>query len=371
MNIAINTRFLTKGKMEGFGWYTYEMCRRLVKMHPEHHFYFFFDRPYDDSFVFAKNVTPVVLGPPARHPILFVLWFEWSVRRALKKHKIDLFFSPDGYLSLFSKVPQVGTIHDINFEHFPDDLPPFASRYLRYFFPRFAKKATKLLTVSAYTKQDLVKTYGLSPDKIKVIHNGASEQFVPLSDSEIKEIREKYTEGVPYFLFVGSLHPRKNLKRLIAAFEEYLALGYEWDLVIVGQNMWKGKKFELGNDELTSSRIHFTGSLSLNELTLLTGAAGALSYVPYFEGFGIPLVEAMKCHVPILSGQLTSLPEVADDAAHYVDPYSVEDIRDGLIKLSTDSDYRDFLSNNAKNRADLFSWDKAAGELSKLLFSGK
>src|SRR6056300_399785 len=113
MRIAINTRFLLKGKMEGFGWFTYETVKRMVMDHPEHTFIFFFDRPYDSHYVFAKNVIPIVLRPPARHPILFKIWFNYSITRALKKHKADVFFSPDGYLSLRTTVPQIGVIHDL------------------------------------------------------------------------------------------------------------------------------------------------------------------------------------------------------------------------------------------------------------------
>ena len=166
MNVAINTRFLLQGKMEGFGWYTYEISKRLVRNHPEHTFYFFFDRPFDESFVFEKNVVPLALSPPARHPILFYIWFEWSVRKALRKFKIDIFFSPDGYLSLGSKVRQVGTIHDINFEHNPQDVPLAPRIYLRKFFPKFAKKAHRLITVSEYSKSDIVQTYGVPEEKI-------------------------------------------------------------------------------------------------------------------------------------------------------------------------------------------------------------
>ena len=139
--IAINTRFLLPKKMEGFGWYTFEIVRRLIQNHPEHTFVLFFDRPIAEQFRFSqKNVEFVVLNPPARHPILFIIWFEWAVYRALKKYKIDLFFSPDGYLSLRSNVPQVNVIHDINFEHFPKDIPFVPGVYLRYFFSKFAKR---------------------------------------------------------------------------------------------------------------------------------------------------------------------------------------------------------------------------------------
>jgi len=119
MRIAINTRFLLKDKLEGIGWYTYEISKWLVEKHPEHEFIFFFDRPFDKSFIFGKNVTPVVLSPPARHPVLWYLWFEFVIPKALKKYKADLFFSPDGYLSLKTKVKTITVIHDIASFHFP------------------------------------------------------------------------------------------------------------------------------------------------------------------------------------------------------------------------------------------------------------
>ncbi|MFN3342698.1 MAG: hypothetical protein ACK40M_08385, partial [Flavobacteriales bacterium] len=122
MRIAVNTRFLLPGKMEGFGWYSYETLRRIVVAHPEHEFIFLFDRPFDRRFVFASNVIPIVIGPQARHPFLFWIWLEVSVKRALKKYKADVFVSPDGYLSLGTAVPSVAVIHDLNFEHYPKDL---------------------------------------------------------------------------------------------------------------------------------------------------------------------------------------------------------------------------------------------------------
>ena len=155
MRIAINTRFLLTHKMEGFGWYTFEIVKRLVENHPEHTFIFFFDRAYDERFIFGENVTPVVLKPQARHPILFKIWFDRSVTKALKKHKADIFFSPDGYLSLRTEIPQIGVIHDINFEHFPEDLPKSPRNYLRKYFPKFANKANHILTVSESSKQDI------------------------------------------------------------------------------------------------------------------------------------------------------------------------------------------------------------------------
>jgi len=361
MRIAINTRFLLANKMEGFGWYTFEIVKRLVEKHPEHDFIFFFDRPYDEKFIFGKNVTPVVLGPPARHPILFILWFEVAVKRALKKYKADIFFSPDGYLSLSSKIPQIAVIHDINFEQYPKDIPFTARHYLRYFFPKFAKKASKIITVSNYSKSDIVKKYGIQENKITVAWNGASEVFKPIQDTDKEIVRQKYTNGKPYFLFVGALHPRKNVVRLLeayAAFKEKNISDYQ--MVIVGESLWKNTLLNHNLSDNIKTTVHFTGHLPLSELANLMASASVFTFVPYFEGFGIPLVEAMRCGTPILSGNLTSLPEVAGEAALYCNPFDVEDIYTQLVEISTNKELQAHLSSEGLKRGDLFCWNKAA-----------
>jgi glycosyltransferase involved in cell wall biosynthesis len=364
MRIAINTRFLLPHKMEGFGWYTYEMVKRLVINHPEHTFLFFFDRNYDEGFLFADNIEPIVLSPPARHPILFIWWFEIAVKRALKKHKADLFFSPDGYLSLGSSVKQIPVMHDLNFEHYPDDIPWSARMYYKYFFPKFAKKAHKIVTVSDYSKQDICKTYNISQEKVHAIWNGASEKFAPISAKEKLTIQQELTGGKPYFLFVGSLHPRKNVKRLLEAYQAYRKLHADFDLVVVGEPMWKQNTSYL---EYADNSIHFTGHLSLERLTKVMGAASIFVFVPYFEGFGIPLVEAMRCGTPIIAGNKTSLPEILGDAGILVDPFSVEEITQTMITLSTDISLQQSLSAKGLERSQQFSWDKSAEKLWEVL----
>lgn len=358
MRIAVNTRFLLSSRMEGFGWYTFEVTKRLVEQHPEHEFIFFFDRPYDQRFVFGPNVTPVVLNPPARHPILFYIWFEWSVRRALKKYRCDVFFSPDGYLSLGSTVPQVGVIHDLNFEHYPQDIPWQPRLYLRRFFPKFARKAARIVTVSAYSKNDICTTYNIPEEKVIVGWNGASDVFQPLDPEQILSVRHTYTNGKPYFVFVGSLHPRKNVGRLLQAFTAFCQQHDAIDLLVVGENLWKNKTLQLPDmEESVRSRIHFTGHVKQETLVQLVGAAYCLAYVPYFEGFGIPLVEAMKCGIPIVSGNKTSLPEVAGNAALYCDPFDPESITQALLKIATDEKTYQELRKNAIQRAPIFSWN--------------
>lgn len=368
MKIGINARFLLTSKMEGFGWYTFEITKRLVEQHPEHEFIFFFDRPFDPKFVFGSNATPVVLSPQARHPILHFLWFEGSMTRALKKHRVDVFFSPDGYLSLRTKTPQIGVIHDINFEHFPKDIPFSTRIYLRYFFPKFARKAAKIITVSAYSKQDLVATYKLPPEKITVAWNGASDLFRPLPEEQQLVVREQFTNNNPYFLFVGAIHPRKNIQRLIQAFTHFKQTDVSnTQLLIVGTALWKQFNRTIKLDETTKNCVHFTGHLPLEDLARIMASALALTYIPYFEGFGIPLLEAMKCGTPILAGNRTSLPEVAGDAAIYCDPFNVSEITSKMHELVTNSILRASLSKKGLARSPLFSWDNAAEEVWKEL----
>ena len=362
MRIGINTRFLLSNKMEGFGWYTYEVVSRIVKNHPEHEFVFFFDRPYDEKFIFSKNVTPVVLSPQARHPFLFYLWFELSLKKALKKHKVDVLFSPDGYLSLGSNVKQVSVIHDINFEHNPKDVGWLVRKYLCYFFPKFAEKADHIITVSDYSKQDIANTYHIDSKKITRIWNGASDVFQPITDKEKQVVKDKYTNGKPYFLFVGALSPRKNVKRLIKAFELYKKQAplNDFQLIIVGEELWQNANADVSISNETKQQIHFTGHVQIEELALLMASASIFTFVPYFEGFGIPLVEAMKCGTPILSGDRTSLPEVAGNAALYCNPFDIEDIALKLEQLSFDIDLQKELSAKGIERNKQFSWDTSA-----------
>jgi glycosyltransferase involved in cell wall biosynthesis len=371
MRIAVNTRFLLSSKMEGFGWYTYEVVKRLVEEYQEHEFILFFDRKFDDKFIFGENVTPVILNPPARHPFLFYIWFEFSVKRALKKYKADIFLSPDGYLSLKSKVKQIAVIHDINFEHNPEDVPWLMGKYLRRFFPKFAHKATHILTVSEYSKQDICSTYKIDTAKVTALWNGASSKFKPLSLDKKALVQSTYTKGNPYLLFVGALHPRKNIDRLIHSFERFKRNNSkdQHKLVIVGTELFGGKLGEIKISSFIREHIVLTGHVSLSDLADIMGAASIFTYVSYFEGFGVPLVEAMKCGTPILSGNRTSLPEVAGDAAIYCDPFSIEDISEKMSLLMNSSSIREELSRKGLKRSKLFSWDNTSNEIWRIICS--
>src|ERR1700761_7224155 len=245
MRIAVNTRLLLKGKLEGIGWFTYQTVMRIVRQHPEHEFIFFFDRPYDPEFIFGPNVTPVVVPPPARHPVLFYLWFEWSIPFMLRKYKADLFLSPDGYMSLSTKVPTCLVIHDLAFEHYPEHFQLSHKLYWRHYSPLFAKKAARIATVSTFSKQDITKYYQIPPEKIDVVYNGAHDEYKPLSFDEREAVKKQYADGCEYFVFAGALHPRKNIVNLLKAFVIYKKRQHtNMKLVIAGRPAWKYEEVE-------------------------------------------------------------------------------------------------------------------------------
>lgn len=362
MKIAVNTRLLLKNRLEGIGWFTRETLFRICQNHPEHEFIFLFDRKFDDSYIFSSNVKPIVLFPQARHPILFRIYFNFSIPRILKKEKVDLFLSPDGFLSLNTNVPQLAVIHDLNFEHHPEALPPKITRYYQKYFPLFAKKAKRIATVSKYSKFDISSIYTIDPSKIDVVYNGANEAYKVLDDITIKETRDKYSNGKPYFIFIGSLHPRKNIITLLKAYDEFRKKSSQSiPLLIVGEAMWSKKKIEayLSGMEFKDDVI-IVGRLQLNELSLVLGSALALTFIPLFEGFGIPALEAMQSGIPVITSKTTSLPEVVGDAAILCDPVNIEEIGDAMKRVSEDPELRKNMVEKGFEQSKKYSWDQTA-----------
>lgn len=364
MKIAVNTRLLLHNKLEGIGRFSFETLKRITQNHSEHQFIFFFDRPWHEEFIFADNITPVVLFPQSRHPFLWYWWFEFSVAAALKKYKADLFLSPDGYLSLSTDVSQIPVIHDLNFEHYPQDLPLLYSKYYRHYFPKYARKAARIATVSEFSKNDIVQQYGIEADNIDVVYNGCNENFKPVS-SEVKEqIIKKFSKNCPYFIYVGAQHQRKNLQNLFRAFDEYKKDGSNYKLLISGQKKWWTSEMEEAYAGMRyKDDVIFTGRLSEEDLVNVLASSEALVYVSYFEGFGIPVVEAMRCNVPVICADTTSLPEVAGKAALLVNPFDINQIASAMKKVATDEALRIQLIREGQVQSKQFAWNSTADKL--------
>ena len=347
--------------MEGIARYIYEVTRRMVAAHPEHDFFFFFDRSFDSSFIFADNVTPVRIGLPARSPVLFKLWFDYSIPRALKKYKIDVFFSGDAYLSLRSKVPSVMVSHDLAYIHYPEHLPGHHLRYYKKYFPLFHKRADHIIAVSKATKTDIINQYNIPPNKITVGHNATPEGFSPVDESIKTKIRNQYSEGNPYFFYLGSLHPRKNIVKLIESFSAYKAK-YNTDhhLVIVGRPAWNFDQIQKAYDASpVKHQIHMYHDIK-DEAKAMLASAEAMIYISTFEGFGIPILEAFSSGVPVITSNLSSMPEVAGEAAMLVDPADTSGIVDAMHLISTDDVLRSVMIEKGFERTTAFDWDETA-----------
>ena len=365
MTIAINTRFLLDQRLEGIGWFTYETVKRLVAKHPNYKFIFFFDRSVHPRFVFADNVTPIVLFPPARHPVLFYAWFEWSVRRALKQYQVDLFISPDGFLSLYTDVPTLLVIHDLAYLHFPNQVKYIEQQYYRYFMPRFVQKAARIATVSQYSKQDIHQQYAIPLANIDVVYNGARASFVPLAIEEQQRTKATYAAGQDYFFYIGAVHPRKNVHRLIAAFDQFkTATNAPMKLLIGGRFAWQtGVVKEVYDQAVHQQDIEFLGYVADEVVPQLMGSAFAFTYISLFEGFGIPLLEAMCCEVPVITANVSSMPEVIGNAGLKVNPLSVEAMVQAMVALYEQPALRKALVRTAREHRLQFSWDLTAERL--------
>lgn len=360
MKIAINTRFLLSGKLEGIGWYTYEVSKRLVERHPEHEFLFLFDRAYSPEFVFGSNVQPLSVFPQARHPWLFYWWFEWSLPRVFRRHSPDVFFSPDGFLSLSAKVPTLLTIHDLAYLHFPQHIKGSHLRHYAKYMPLFARRAEHISTVSEYSKSDIVKQFDISPDKVSVAHPAGSPLFAPLAAEEQERVRGQYSQGKPYFVYVGAIHPRKNTARLLEAFDRFKASsGAPHQLLLVGRLAWKTGEIE---QTLTGMRyrseVHLLGHLPAADMVRIMASAFALVYPSMFEGFGIPIVDAQQAGVPVITSSCSSMPEAGGNAALYVEPHSVESIRQQMQALYGSEALRQHCIQAGMEHARRFSWER-------------
>jgi glycosyltransferase involved in cell wall biosynthesis len=369
MRIAVNAIFLQKDQLEGYGHYVNETFSRIVQQHPEHEFIFVFDRPYDEKFIFSSNVTALVVSPPARHPLAFTYWYDVKLPLALRPHKIDVLVQPYGFCSLTTSIPQVLLVHDLAFLHYPKFISRYQRLYYRIFTKRFLKKAKRIVTVSDFTRSDIIKHYQKVSQKISVVPGAARKDFVPLSWFDREDVKAGFSDGREYFLFTGGIHPRKNLMNLLKAF----SLFKKWQqsnmkLLIAGRLAWqyddilqKLQTYKYRDD------VVLLGYQPDEQLALLTASAYALVYPSYFEGFGLPILEAMQSETPVITSDTSSMPEIGGDAALYANPADPDAIAKQMLYLYKNEAERTGLIGAGIIRAKEFSWDKSAEQLWNIL----
>ena len=367
MRIAVNTRLVMPGRMDGMGWFAFETTRRLVADHPEHRFLLLFDRPCTPpagdrswDFLHAPNVEVKVLCPPTRHPLLWMLYFELSLPAALRCWKADLYLTPDGMMPRHPHVPTLTVIHDINFEHAADNLRRSHQCYMTHFFPRFARAAARVATVSEYSRQDIAATYGVDPARIDVVYDGAHARYRPHTADEQAATRQRFTGGAPYLIFVSTILRRKNLTGLLKAFDMVKeSHDGSLKLLVVGNRFWWGDELKEAYDAMRHrDDVIFIGRADPADLSALLSSSEMLVYPSFFEGFGIPILEAMYAETAVVCSNTTSMPEVGGDAVLYADPASPTDIADAIGRILADPSLRDSLIERGRTQRQLYSWQR-------------
>lgn len=282
----------------------------------------------------------------------------------LRKHPVDVlhvqFTAPP-----FPPCPVVVSIHDLSFEHLPETFTRRSLAQLRFTVRRSARKAARILALSEHGRRDIIATYGISPEFVTAIPLAAPAQFKPIADErELQRVRHIYGIDSDYILSVGSIQPRKNLFRLISAYSRLCGAraGSKLpQLVIVGKPAWLYEEtFKAINKGGVGSSVIVTGYVPENDLPALYSGALCLVYPSYFEGFGLPPLEAMRCGAPVIAGNRTSLPEVVGDAGLLVDPFDEEAIAAAIAQLIDNSDLRFELRVKGLERARMFDWQETA-----------
>lgn len=366
MHIAVNTRFLRPNRIEGTGRFTVEIFQRLVRNHPDVTFHFLFDGKPDTQFIFGDNVVAHKIYPPARHPLLWRIWFYKSLPLLLRKIKPDVFISPDGLLPKKLDFPTIPIIHDLNFLAFPEFLPKPVFDFYSANFKHGAKEADHIITVSEFSKRDIVERLHVPDEKISVTHNAVDKSFNPFSETEKKAFLTANTNGKPYFLYVGAVNPRKNLERTLLAFDAFASASVTpIDLYLAGAEMYQSDRVKTVLQNLKNKhRVHLLGWLSDTALRKWLAGANGFIYTSLYEGFGIPILEAFASGVPVLTANTSAMPEVGGPAAFYANPSSVESITKGLHTLLADGKTR-IHAGFEQNKQ--FSWDKSAAHLWEVL----
>jgi glycosyltransferase involved in cell wall biosynthesis len=282
----------------------------------------------------------------------------------LRRHPVDVlhvqFTAPP-----FAPCPVVTTIHDLSFEHLPETFKRRSRAQLRLTVRRTARKAALILTLSAFSRRDIIETYAVDPDRVIVTSAAAPAHFKPVaSETELKASRDRYGIRANYLLSLGSIQPRKNLTRLIEAFQ-WLRTARPDDelpqLVLAGKRGWLDDQvFRAARQNALNESVKFIGYVPDADLPALYSGAQCFVYPSYFEGFGLPVLEAMQCGAPVIAGNQTSLPEVAGAAALLVDPFDTRALSAAIARVIDHPDYRAELRVKGLKRAAEFSWIETA-----------
>jgi len=364
--IIINSISLLS-KLTGIGKYTIEVCKKMMQLSLGIEYHFFYG--YYSKKLYLTDIPPS--GEIAKK-IKYYLGKYYRIKKTtremlllfsrLSPKSFDLYWEPNNVpIEHLRSKYLVTTIHDFSFYHYPECLPKENNEYLQKHFWKNIQKSERIITVSNFIKGEIVGLLKYDGDRIKVIYHGVDhDNFKPYDQLRLHEFKNAYKLPETFMLFVGSIEPRKNLKKALMS---YIALPdsfkKECKFVLAGFSGWKNAEV-MDIIRMEKKNIIYLGYLTNLELAYLYNLASLFIYVSMYEGFGLPPLEAMACGTPVIVSQGSSLPEICGDAAYFVDPHSIDSISEGMSRIFTDSDLRASMARRGIAHAQAFNWERSA-----------
>jgi glycosyltransferase involved in cell wall biosynthesis len=375
MLIGIDASRATAAQRTGTETYSLHLIRELLAQGRGHRFCLYFNQAPTPG-LFSGTAEMRVM-PFAR------LWTHVRLSREMRSAPPDVLFVPSHVLPLIHPQRSVATVHDLGFHYYPEAHTLFQNLYLRWSTRYNARAATRVVADSIATRDDLLRYYRIPEDRIVVVYPGRDETLGPVREPlALQAIRARYGLSEPYLLYVGTLHPRKNLVRLVKAFAALTdAIGTRSEsvdgvrpervgpqLVLAGQKGWL---FEEIFDQVRKldlvDRVVFTGYVPDADLPALLSGAVAFVFPSLYEGFGLPVLEAMACGTPVICSNVSSLPEVAGEAALQIDPLDVEALAEAMVRIVADKGLRATLVGRGYEQVQQFSWQRCASQVLDVL----
>jgi glycosyltransferase involved in cell wall biosynthesis len=360
MRIAFDGTTLRPGRT-GVGYYTEHLLHHLAQEGPEEELVVISNRPVDTTRPLPPRVA--VRSAPWRLPRM--AWMQTLAPRMLREIHADIAHFTNGMLPITSPVPTVVTIHDMSLTMYPRYHPPRRVLLNRPLVDLAARRADAIITVSQSAKRDIMRLYGLPAGRVHVVHEAAAPSFQRVTGAEeLERVRRQYALPARFILYVGTIEPRKNLPKLIEGFAKRRESGdLPHELVCVGPYGWLSRDIEELIDRLhVEDAVHFPGYVPFGDLPALYSLAEMFVFPSLYEGFGLPVIEAMACGVPVVTGHVPALMEVAGGAVELVEQLDAESLGDVMVALARNSDRRHELSRLGLERAKAFSWQRAARE---------
>lgn len=360
MRIGIDATALPS-PLFGAGNYIAELIRALTHL-DETNEYLVFTKPTHKSLFDSARAEIIPASLPSR--IMRIGWEQTFLPLLVKRHRIDLLHSPHYTIPLVKFCPTVVTFHDMIFFLHPEMHLYYKRLFFRSIIPLSARIADAIVAASENTRSDIIKLMGVSGQKVHTIPYGISPIFHPVTDpEELCRARAKYELPEKYFIYVGNFEPRKNIPGLIRAFARLRPKDINCWLVLAGTRGWQDSAIFSTLEELNlADRVLLPGFISQADLPAIYSSSIALVYPSRYEGFGLPVLEAMACGAPVITSNISSMPEIVGDAGILIDPTDEDELADAMHRVSSNNGLRAQLAGTGINRAKSFSWDRAARE---------